>query len=247
MNDAFESAGPQFEIMPFGAGGSPYAPQMEEERGTRPGGGGRRGGRGRGKPSSPGRYGRPPPWPVYPAPGWPWPPSYGPSYAPYADEPFPPGANAPFDDGAEGEVTPPTVPPGFPPELRAVLLALPPAERPRYVRIGSLLQAAKTKTTLYNKPGLYLIVFNQGRNAYNGQSSVDVRARLQKHLLCATMLGVGPLVHNHQVYFSPPPANMTARAIERKINEGMLVPKNKGVLTNQRHELEVALLGEAWR
>lgn len=255
MNGQREAA--QFEIMPFGAGGSLEA-QMEEERGARRGGGraggGRAGarppprvpGRPQAKPPRP-RYPRPVPWAAYPVPAWPWSRWDGPPVAADAREPSPAPEEEPFDQGVEGEVTAAerAVLNRLPPELRAVLLAMPDAERPRYVSLGMLPRAAQHPAA--GKAGLYLIVFSTGgrRQAYNGQSDVNVRARLQKHLLGATLLGLRSFVNNHEVFFAPAPVRTTPRAIELAINRRMLKP-HRGVLTNQRHELEAELLGEAW-
>lgn len=268
MNGQMQGAGAQFEIMPFGAGGSAET-QLEEERGGMRGGGGRgggaRGGGARGSGARPGarpppripgrppgrpprpRTARPVPWTAYPA--WPWARWDGPPAVAYAPEPYPEPApdEEPFDEGTEGEVSDAerAVLGRFPPELRAVLLAMPDAERPRYVSLGMLPRAARNPAA--GRAGLYLIVFTTGgrRQAYNGQSSVNVRARLQKHLLGATLLGLRSMVNKHEVFFAQPPAKATPRAIELAINRRMLKP-HRGVLTNQRHELEAELLGEAW-
>lgn len=233
MNESLQAA--HFEIMRFGAGGNP-GPQLEQERGRWRAGGGRPGiGAAAARPLPRLRRRRPAPWPAYPQPAWPW----ARWDAPPQDEPL--------DDGDQGEVTDAerAVLERFPPQLRAVLLAMPDGRRPRYVSLGMLPQAARNRDAA--TAGLYVIVFSSAgrRRAYHGQSGVDVRARLEKHLLGAVLLGLLPFVSGHEVFFALAPAGTDPRAIELAINRAMLKP-HPGVLTNQRHELEAEMLGEAW-
>ena len=130
----------------------------------------------------------------------------------------------------------------MPPTLQATLSRLPQTLRPQYILLGTLPVALHDRRA--NGPGLYLIEFsaNGRQRAYSGQS-LNVRRRLQQHLLCARMLGVR--VDTYQVYVAPMPAATPAqrRDIEQRIHADMFA-RSSGVLTNQRRELEAELFGE---
>ena len=183
-------------------------------------------------------------WPVGVAPGEPNGPAQpgpgpGPGPAPQAPpdaepEPGEPGADASADE-PQGEI---------PPTLNSTLNRLPASQRPAYLALGSVTAAISDPRSA--APGLYLIEFtsNGQRRAYSGQSG-NVRKRLQQHLLCARMLGLS--LAGHQVYVAPLPALGAAqrRAMEQRIHTDMFA-RNGGVLTNQRRELELELLGPQW-
>jgi hypothetical protein len=255
MNQQFEDE--QFEHLSFAGEG-----ELEFERrprrnaparapaGRRPGPRTMPSGAGR---SWPGPFGQRPPAPrrFGPRPVGVWPVALWPAYGggwPYAvaraepepaepePEPAEPGA---ADDAAadqpEGE-TPPT--------LSSTLTRLPASQRPAYRALGTV--AAAISDPRSAGPGLYLIEFssNGQRRAYSGQSA-NMRKRLQQHLLCARMLGLS--LAGHQVYVAPLPAVAPAqrRAIEERIHTDMFA-RSGGVLTNQRRELELRLLGPQW-
>jgi hypothetical protein len=136
----------------------------------------------------------------------------------------------------------------LPPAFAGALGRLPAAQRPTYRRLGLLPEVVRGSAA--NGPGLYLIVFRDSgpRQAYHGQSN-NGRRRLQQHLLCATMVGAD--ASGFQVYMASTPPGSGAesdrrRRIEFAIHNDML-QRHRGLLTNQRRELEVELLGEAWR
>ena len=230
-----------FEVMSFGAGG---ASEWEGERGARGGGRGPgprpgpRPGRGRYFPRYYPRY--------YPitggGPWWSYPLPL-PTPEPLAPPDWPPPGAAP-DDGMEGEL---------PPKFREALARLPAAQRPVYTPIGTLEAAPNVRGIA--RPALYLIVF-RGRDgsikAYHGQTD-DLRVRLLKHRLCARMLDVD--ARNHQVYRADTPPGGGAekqrrRQVEMNIHRMLLPPpvgqgpRGARLLTNQRLELELQLLGE---
>jgi len=200
------------------------------------------------RPSRPRPFGPRPfgPWPYYGG-GWPYPVAVGvpvqsafePQPAPEPEpepEPAEPGAadDAPFDH-PQGEV---------PTTLAGTLTRLPAGQRPAYLSLGAVTTAISDPRSA--APGLYLIEFtsNGQRRAYSGQSS-NVRKRLQQHLLCARMLGLS--LTGHQVYVAPLPSLGPAqrRAMEQRIHTDMFA-RSGGVLTNQRRELELSLLGPQW-
>jgi hypothetical protein len=248
---AFEHFEQQFEHLPF-AGES----ELELERGAR----GYRFSSMRTRPVQrsqvPGRSklqpvlrGQRPRWPYY---GGVWPygavpdfpePQAEPTLEPSAEpepEPFPASFSHPGDVGdappEEGEV---------PPTLSATLARLPTSQRPAYQALGAI--AAAIADPRSSGPGLYLIEFTSAgrRRAYSGQSG-NVRTRLLQHQLCARMLGLS--LAGHQVYVASLPALNQAqrRALEHRIHSDMLA-RQQGVLTNQRRELEVGLLGAEWQ
>lgn len=134
--------------------------------------------------------------------------------------------------------------------LGDTLSRMPPAQRPDYQPLGSIVNALAEpqgkKNPQLDGPGLYLIEFtsNGKARAYSGQTG-DLRRRLQQHALCGRMMGL-PL-DGHQVHVARLPALASGqrRALEQRINRDMLV-RHKGVLTNQRQELEMRLLGSDW-
>lgn len=220
----------EFEAMAFRFGGEAEG-EMESERGAR----------GRARPAWRRMAAKPRPRPA---------PRRRPSYVPYSGwpygvvlrepypliEPFPPPEPEPEPDEPDGQDE-------VPPTLGATLARLPPAQRPSYVALGNL--AAALRSPGMAGSGFYLIEFtvNGQRRAYSGQSG-DLRRRLQQHALCAQMMGL-PLTA-HQVYIAP--SSLSAgqrRAMEYRIHADMFA-RHPGVLTNQRRELELALLGEAW-
>ena len=222
----------QFEYLPFGAGGA-----MELERGRR-----------RARPASapaPRRAGkRPPggerPWPTPGGPRWPAPwPVYG---WPYAVAPaLPQGEPEPVPDEPASDDGPDAPPQD---ELPATLKQLQRSQRPAYKALGTMMAAIADGRSA--GPGLYLIEFSSKgkRRAYSGQSD-NIRRRLQQHQLCAQMLGFS--LAGHQVYVAPLPEAAPAqrRAIEARLHDDMF-KRSDGVLTNQRRELELALLGPQW-
>lgn len=205
---------------------------------------------------APGPMRRPPPWPAphprfrqrHPRPR----PYYGGSwlYGPYGyvlrdpyavlalpQEPMP-------DDGYEPDGQDDDGPYEVPPTLAATLGRLPAAQRPTYLAMGNVASALADPRAA--GPGFYLIEFtvNGQRRAYSGQTA-NLRRRLQQHALCGQMMGL-PL-SAHQVYIAPSGiGDAQRRAVERRIHDDMF-RSSPGVLTNQRRELELEVLGEVWR
>jgi hypothetical protein len=239
----------QFEHLPF-AGES----ELESERGAR----GYRSSSMRARPVQRSQVpGRSKPQPVSRArrPRWPY---YGGLWPYVAVLDFP-------ETQAEPTLEPPAEPEPFPtsfsysgnvgdgpPEegevpltLSATLARLPTSQRPAYQALGAIVAAIADPRSA--GPGLYLIEFTSAgrRRAYSGQSG-NVRTRLLRHQLCARMLGLS--LAGHQVYVAALPALNPAqrRALEHRIHSDMLA-RQQGVLTNQRRELEVGLLGAEWQ
>ena len=195
----------------------------------------------------PGR--RPARWPRYPVYGaWPfgvavpYPQPYPEPYREPEPEPGPESAvdeePEPGAQGMEGEM-----PPVFEQAIKQVSKGLPAAQRPAYVSLKTLDDALKDKRS--RAPGLYLLVFGGGMRAYSGQSG-NVHARLLQHRLCARMLGFD--AGRHEVYMAPTPGMTPTqrREVERLIHTAML-KQHRGLLTNQRHELEAEVMGPGWR
>jgi hypothetical protein len=178
---------------------------------------------------------------------WGYPLPY-PAPSPYPEPPdWPPpasGADHGADDGVEGEL---------PQKFTQALARLPAVQRPVYKPIGTLETVPNLRGI--DRPALYLIVF-RGRDgsikAYHGQTD-NLRVRMLKHRLCARMLDVD--VRDHQVYRADTPAGAGAekqrrRQIEMSIHRMLLPPpvgqaaRGSRLLTNQRLELELQLLGE---
>ncbi len=235
----------QFEMLPFAAG------EMEEERG-------RNGGRPTGRPvyragARPGKgpATRPAPRPQ-PRPGkprWPRGPYWGPFYGGggvMVSEPFgypvPMPVESPPGDDAEPGFEPADFPAQdeLPPTIAATIGRLPAGDRPAYVALGPILTARRDPRA--TGPGFYLIEFTaDGRQrAYSGQTD-NLQRRLQQHILCGAMMGL-PLA-NHRVYVAQSRlADGPRRAIEYRIHDDMF-RNSPGVLTNQRRELELEVLG----
>lgn len=178
----------------------------------------------------------PEPWPADAQPSEPWPDSQS------GQEPWP---DAEPDTGPwQGAASEPWPEQETPALLQAAVSRLPAATRPAYVALGALPQAVNDARS--RGPGLYAITFSvNGRaRAYSGQAG-DVRRRLQQHLMCARMLGLD--VSGHQAYVAPMPASapQQRRAVERNLHATMFASQ-PGVLTNQRREMELGLLGPAW-
>ena len=198
---------------------------------------------------------RPGPWPrprlrPYYGGAWPYWQALAvpiPDPAPFPD-PFPDPFSAPdhgaypdstpaadSDAGAQGET---------PASLQNTLARMPAAQRPAYQALGAI--AAAIADPRSAGPGLYLIEFTSDgrRRAYSGQSD-NVRTRLQQHLLCARMLGLSLTGHSVSVAPLPTLAKDRRRALEKAIHSDMFA-HHRGVLTNQRRELELGLLGSEW-
>lgn len=137
------------------------------------------------------------------------------------------------DDQQQGEV---------PPTLAGTMGRVPEAAALRYQALGTLADALRDANG--RGPGLYVIEFDAGgrRRAYSGQTD-DLHRRLLQHRLCGQMLAVD--VSAHQVYVAPLSSAAQRRRIEQRIHDDMFA-NQRGVLTNQRRELELAVLGEMW-
>ncbi|CDG82847.1 GIY-YIG nuclease family protein [Janthinobacterium agaricidamnosum] len=240
----------EFETLPFAAEWNPEADfeeefELQDERGRRPGpvrgAAGRARGGGRPLPlRKPVPRRRPPFFGPYYGGAWPYgalPP------APVA-EPFPyPGPQpGPYQDqdqdqdrqSGEQDETPAT--------LSDTLARIPASQRPDYQLLGPIADAVKDERT--SGGGLYLIEFtsNGQPRAYSGQTG-DLRRRLRQHVLCGQMMGLP--MGGHRVYIAPLAKAGPRRSMERRIHRDMLT-RHKGVLTNQRQELEMQLLGRDW-
>ena len=228
--------------------------EWEDERLRRPGGGGRgRGGGLRARPPlrgprrpMPPRYQprRPPPrYPAYPLPylpprfrGWgsypvPYPvpePALGPE--PGFDQQDEPDQGV---DEGQGEV---------PPVLAATLGRIPQGASLQYQSLGNI--EAAVKDPKGTGAGLYLIEFDtrDGRRAYSGQTD-NLRRRLKQHHLCGKMMGLD--MDRHVVYVAPLSSAEQRRQAEKDIHGDMFTHR-RGVLTNQRRELEMEVMGETW-
>ena len=130
----------------------------------------------------------------------------------------------------------------IPPTLAGTMGRVPEAAALRYQALGPLASALRDPNG--TGPGLYLIEFDAGgrRRAYSGQTD-DLHRRLLQHRLCGQMMGVD--LATHQVYVAPMSSAAQRRRIEQRIHDDMFA-NQRGVLTNQRRELELAALGEAW-
>lgn len=209
------------------------------------------------RPGKGGRPGRPRPGGPGPRPRWPYYGPRGPYYygGPLLPEPYPYPVQQPqLQPQAEPEPEPadnlpdePDMPSDgqgeVPPTLAGTLSRLPPAIQPAYVQIGSVLTALRDDRA--TGAGFYLIEFtvNNQLRAYSGQTK-DLRRRLQQHALCGHIMGQ-PL-SGHIVYVAKSGlSEAQRRAIEWRIHDDMF-RNQRGVLTNQRRELEVQLLGKEW-
>jgi hypothetical protein len=144
------------------------------------------------------------------------------------------GADQRQDDGRmQGEI---------PPTLSGTMGRVPEAAALRYLALGTLATALRDPNG--RGPGLYVIEFDAGgrRRAYSGQTD-DLHRRLLQHRLCGQMMGVD--LSGHQVYVAPLASAAQRRRIEQRIHDDMFA-NQRDVLTNQRRELELAVLGELW-
>ena len=144
------------------------------------------------------------------------------------------GSDQRQDDGQmQGEV---------PPTLAATMGRVPEAAALTYQALGTLANALRDPNG--RGAGLYVIEFDAGgrRRAYSGQTD-DLHRRLLQHRLCGQMMGVD--VSGHQVYVAHLSSAAQRRRIEQRIHDDMFA-NQRGVLTNQRRELELAVLGEMW-
>ena len=137
------------------------------------------------------------------------------------------------DDQQQGEI---------PPTLAGTMGRVPEAAALTYQALGTLANALRDPNG--RGPGLYVIEFDAGgrRRAYSGQTD-DLHRRLLQHRLCGQMMGVD--VSGHQVYVAHLSSAAQRRRIEQRIHDDMFA-NQRGVLTNQRRELELAVLGEMW-
>lgn len=234
-----------FEVLPFGAamqgeweqeweGEEEQQEAWEDERGRGYGSGRGRGARLRPRPPLRGPRRPAPPryrgWGSYPVA---YPVLYpAPRPEPVQDQDGWQGADEGDGDGQD-EV--PTV-------LAATLGRVREAAGVRYQLVGKLAQAVgDAKAT---GAGLYLIEFDtrDGRRAYSGQTD-DLRRRLRQHHLCGKMMGLD--MSGHAVWVAPLKSATQRRLVERGIHADMFAHR-RGVLTNQRRELEMAVMGELW-
>ena len=248
-----------FEVLPFGAavqneweqeweweweGEAEEEQEWEDERWRGAGGGRGRGGRLRPRPPLRGPRRPVPPryrgWGSYPVAYpvlYPVPqpaPQPAPQPEPWNAQDDGPGADDSDGDGdGQGEV---------PPVLAATLGRVREAAGLNYQSVGKLAQAVSN--TNATGAGLYLIEFdtNDGRRAYSGQTD-DLRRRLKQHHLCGKMMGLD--LAGHEVYVAPLKSAEQRRLVEKSIHADMFTHR-RGVLTNQRRELEVAVMGELW-
>ena len=139
----------------------------------------------------------------------------------------------PDEDQQQGEI---------PPTLAGTMGRVPEAAALNYLALGTLANALRDPNG--RGPGLYVIEFDAGgrRRAYSGQTD-DLHRRLLQHRLCGQMMGVD--VSGHQVYVAHLSSAAQRRRIEQRIHDDMFA-NQRGVLTNQRRELELAVLGEMW-
>lgn len=167
---------------------------------------------------------------IYPAPYPVAEPAFGDQQEPDADQGQDQGQD---DDQQQGEV---------PPTLAGTMGRVPEAAALRYQALGTLANALRDPNG--RGPGLYVIEFDAGgrRRAYSGQTD-DLHRRLLQHRLCGQMMGVD--LSTHQVYVAPLSSAAQRRRIEQRIHADMFA-NQRGVLTNQRRELELAVLGEMW-
>ena len=137
------------------------------------------------------------------------------------------------DDQMQGEI---------PPTLAGTMGRVPEAAALTYQALGTLANALRDPNG--RGAGLYVIEFDAGgrRRAYSGQTD-DLHRRLLQHRLCGQMMGVD--VSGHQVYVAHLSSAAQRRRIEQRIHDDMFA-NQRGVLTNQRRELELAVLGEMW-
>jgi len=115
---------------------------------------------------------------------------------------------------------------------------------PRFADRGTLEQAIAFHKGRAD-PGLYVIRFtvNGQEQGYTGKAE-NLAKRLMQHRLCAQMLGLSTA--QHRVMTAPyPTSEAVRRGVEKRINDYVRA-HHPGMFTNQRRELEVAVLGESW-
>jgi hypothetical protein len=173
---------------------------------------------------------KPRPAPAYAA--WPYrQPVYEPLplLEPDGDEP---AAVAVADDGGDGEL---------PPTIARAVGQMPRTLQPAYAAIAALDLASNDART--HGPGLYYLEFtvNGQRRGYSGQAR-HMGQRLAQHRTCAAMMGIRPA--DVSVYIAPDlPDEADRRKREWTLHDTMF-RLHKGVLTNQRREMEFEVLGE---
>ncbi|WP_219136762.1 hypothetical protein [Janthinobacterium sp. UMAB-60] len=171
---------------------------------------------------------------IYPAPYPVAEPAFGDQQQPDADQGQDQGPDQAQDDGQmQGEI---------PPTLAGTMGRVPEAAALNYLALGTLANALRDPNG--RGAGLYVIEFDAAgrRRAYSGQTD-DLHRRLLQHRLCGQMMGVD--LSGHQVYVAPLSSAAQRRRIEQRIHDDMFA-NQRGVLTNQRRELELAVLGEMW-
>lgn len=150
-------------------------------------------------------------------------------------EPLPdPGPEPAIDDGGEEGETPPTL-------GTALAYMQPGTLRPAYRFIGDLRQAPNHSRT--KGPGLYYLEFtvNGRRRGYSGMSQ-NMSERLEKHRTCAGMMGIPP--EQVSTYVAPDLFDAADRRRREWTLHDVMLNRFPGVLTNQRRELELELMGE---
>lgn len=142
------------------------------------------------------------------------------------------GAGGWADGGEDGEL-PPTI-------ARAVAL-MPRALRPAYAAIAPLDRAPGDHRA--QGPGLYYLEFtvNGQRRGYSGQAR-HMGQRLAQHRTCAAMMGIRPA--DVSVYVASNLADDADRRKREWTLHDTMSRHHKGVLTNQRRELEMEVLGQ---
>lgn len=115
---------------------------------------------------------------------------------------------------------------------------------PSYVDRGTLDQAIAFHKGRA-EPGLYVIRFTVDgkRMGYSGKAE-NLAKRLMQHRMCAQMLGLSVAKHRVMTAVYPTSASVR-RDVEKRINDYVRT-QNPGRFTNQRRELELAVLGETW-
>lgn len=139
-----------------------------------------------------------------------------------------------------------------PSALGNTLARMPAEMRPEFVRIGSLDKALADPSV--RGPGLYFLEFKQVRTntprGYNGMS-MDLHKRLGKHAWYANIMGVphssitvyiASGKHRDQHWHG---AVLKAKLRARETTINQLMKKHfPGRLSNQKRELETAVMGE---
>lgn len=139
-----------------------------------------------------------------------------------------------FDDGGEEGETPPS--------LGSALAYMQPGTlRPGYRFIGNLRDAPNHSRT--KGPGMYYLEFtvNGRRRGYSGQAN-NMSERLAKHRTCAGMMGI--TADQVSTYVAPDLFDAADRRTREWTLHDIMFTRFPGVLTNQRRELEMELMGE---